>query len=329
MSPAPLELLEAANAYADPLAFVVLGLFLAGAALELRSRALARPVSVGAWVAFAVFWVAQIHYFAFVQKSIIEGVGSVIAVPASLYVGYLLWTGRDSLFVLSRAIAVMGVVFMPFEMSPVLRQWLIETVTSHTAFLMLLLGEDPTVVSGATVPGTDYAPYRNTFWFEPEASPTAVTYTIVIGCTGIGSMAIFAGLVSAVRAPLDRKLRAFAVSVPVIYVLNLIRNVFIATMFGQMRMQLVPELTGRLFGFDAAALPALVSYYWADRILAQTGSVIAMIVITWIVVRELPEILTVVEDVLYVFTGTEYDLGAALDVEVPDESDRRPRPADD
>lgn len=329
MAPGPLELLAAANAYADPLAFLVVGLFLLGAALEFRDRELARSASVAAWVAFAAFWVAQIHHFAFVQKSIIEGVGAVVAVPACLYVGYLLWQGRDSLFVLSRAVAAMGVVFLPFAVSPVLRQWLIETVTRQTEFLMGVLGQDPAVVQGGSVPGTDHADYRNTFRFTPAASDKAVTYTIVIGCTGIGSMAIFAGLVSAVRAPLSRKARAFAVSVPVIYVLNLVRNVFIGLSFGQMRMQLFPELTAELFGFSAVADPALVSYYWADRILAQPASVVAMVAITWLVVRELPEILTVVEDVLYVFTGTEYDLGAALDLELPDDAERPAPPADD
>ena len=39
-----------------------------------------------------------------------------------------------------------------------------------------------------------------------------------------------------------------------------------------------------------------------------------MVAITWLVVRELPEILTVVEDLLYLVTGTEYDLTAAFGV---------------
>jgi hypothetical protein len=36
------------------------------------------------------------------------------------------------------------------------------------------------------------------------------------------------------------------------------------------------------------------------------------------VVREVPELLTVVEDVLYLVTGDEYDLAAQLDLERPD-----------
>jgi len=98
--------------------------------------------------------------------------------------------------------------------------------------------------------------------------------------------------------------------VSVIYVLNLLRNVFIAVSFGHQRMQLFPGLVMTLFGLED---PQMVSYYVADRILAQTGSVVALVAITYFLVRELPEITVLVEDALFLVTGTEYDLVSALD----------------
>jgi hypothetical protein len=68
----------------------------------------------------------------------------------------------------------------------------------------------------------------------------------------------------------------------------------------------------------------MVSYFVADRIIAQSLSVVAMLAITWIVVHELPEVLTILEDALFVFTGKEYDLAAALGVESETEPDGRP-----
>jgi archaeosortase A (PGF-CTERM-specific) len=277
---------------------------------------------VGAWALFAVFWLVQAPHFAFDQKSAIEGVGSLIAVPVSAYVGYLLWGGRDSLLTLSRAVAVMGLVFMPFEMIDPLRRWLVETVTVQTEFLIRAVGSSPEVIPGSQVCkegavtngqftcAETYPGYRNTFLYHTAGQ--RITYTILIACTGIGSMAIFAGLVAAVRAPLDRKLRALAVSLPIIYALNLVRNVFIGVSFGEMRMQIAPELVASVFGFSLAEDPALVSYYVADKILAQSASVVALVAITYLVVRELPEVLTVVEDLLFVVTGSEYDLHSAL-----------------
>lgn len=307
--------------FSDPLAWVVLAAFAAGAALDLRSRPAARYVTVGAWVLFGVFWLSLVHQFAFEAKSIVEGVGSAAAVPASFYVGYLLYRGRDSLLVLSRGVAVMGLLYLPTQAVAPVRQVLIEEVTDQTAFLMTLLGVDPTVVSGMTYQGVTIGgkvhPYESTFVFNEEGH--TILYTIRIACTGLGSMAIIGGLVAGVRAPLRRKLRALAVSLPIIYVLNLFRNVFIGLSFGQQRAHVLPDLVMTLFGTSD---PYMVSYYVADRIVAQFASVLALVVITWLVVREVPEVLSVVEDVLYVFTGTEYDLAAALDLDADAAADQ-------
>jgi archaeosortase A (PGF-CTERM-specific) len=296
--------------FSDPLAWLVLAAFLGGAVLEYADRDRARLLTVGAWVFFAVFWLSLIHYYVIDSKSIIEGLGSIFAVPVSLYIGYLLLQGRDSLFVLSRAIAGMGLVFLPFEAFPMLARMLVEIVTRQTEFVMGLLGqtapEDFRVVSGTIVGRPDR---RSTFLFVDETGHR-ITYTIRIACTGIGSMAIFAGLVGAIRAPLVRKIRALAVSIPVIYVLNLVRNTFIGLAFGQQRLHIAPDLVLSLF---SATDPYLVSYFIADRIIAQSLSVLLLIGITWLVVRELPEAMTVVEDLLYVATGTEYDLEPAVD----------------
>lgn len=315
MIDALLEPLAWLHRFSDPLAWLVLFTFAAGVVAERYDRSLGRPVTTLAWVVFAVFWLSLFHYYAVDQKSIVEGVGSLIAVPASLYAGYLLFGGRDSLFVLSRAVAVMGLVFMPFETIAALRRPLIETVTQQTAFLMTLLGYDPQVVAGMAIDGVPIVgkqyPYRSTFLFYD--GDHRLTYTIRIACTGIGSMAIFGGLIAAVDAPLDRKLRAFAVSIPIIWGLNLVRNVFIAITFGYQKLHLFPDVVLTLF---AAEDPYRVSFFIADRILAQFLSVAALVGITWFVVRELPDVLTIIEDVLYMATRTEYDLQAALGVGV-------------
>lgn len=293
--------------FSDALAWLSVLAFTAGAVLSWRGSRFARPATVAAWVVFGVFWLSVFHHFAFVQKSYIEGIGTLVAIPASLYAGFLLARGRDSLFVLSRAIAAMGIVFFPFETIPVLREFLIEAVTHQTELLMGLIGFDPAVVSGAKVPGVTHHPYRNTFWFVTDGH--TITYTILIACTGIGSMAIFAGLIAAATAPLSRKLRALAVSIPVIYALNLVRNVFIGIVFGKQKLDVFPNIVMALFG---SSDPYKVSYFVADRVIAQSLSVVVLVGITWVVVRVLPEVMVVIEDVLFMATGTEYDLQSAL-----------------
>ncbi|WP_338739617.1 archaeosortase A [Haloplanus salilacus] len=305
----------------DALAWAVVGLFLTGALLRRSDRAGARGATVGAWVAFALFWAALVPHFAFEQKSFVEGFLSLAAVPASLYVGWLLHSGRDSLFVLSTAVAVMGVVYLPFETIPAVtvaglslpspRYVLISHTTAQTQWAMDLLGYSPTLVEG------DQG-YLNTFKFVTEGGHV-ILFSIILACTGLGSIAIFVGLIAAVDAPLSRKLRALAVAVPIIYVLNIMRTTFIAVMFGKQYMQWFVDEVLFLFG---GTDPYKVSFYLSDRVISQVLAVVALIGITFLVIRELPELLTIVEDVLYIVTREEYDLREALDL--PDESELGP-----
>jgi archaeosortase A (PGF-CTERM-specific) len=318
MLDALLSWLAWATQFSDPLAWLVLATLLATAVLDWAGhRERARLAGLAGWVLFGVFWLSLVYHFAVVQRSIVEGVGSVLAVPLAVYVGLLLWQGRDSLFVLSRAVVVMGLVFFPVESVAAIQRPLVETVTRQTEFLMSLTGHDPAVVSGSAVEQRDLDPYRNTFVFmtdlpyTEETETHRITYTILVACTGLGSMAIFAGLVAAVEAPLRRKLRALAVSLPVIYVLNLFRNVFIGVTFGKQYLHVFPDVVLALFASEEAPK---VSYFVGDRIISQSLSVVALVGITYLVVRELPEVLAVVEDLLFVVTGSEYDLEGALDV---------------
>ena len=297
--------------------WLVILVFLAGTLFEYVDRRRARTVLVTAWVLFALFWATMVPYFVLEQKSIVESLGTILAVPLSIVVAYHLARGRDSLFVVSRAVVIAGLIFQPVVTIEFVRQALIEVVTDQTAWLMTLVGRQPEVVAGFYVDGLRIAektyPYDSTFVFRDAGQP--ITYNIAIACTGIGSMAIFGGLIGGVSAPWRRKLRALAVSLPVIYVLNLVRNVFIAIGFGEQHFHVAPGIIIPLFGIEE---PLMVSYYVVDRILAQSASVLALVVITWIVVRELPEVLVVVEDGLFLVTGEEYDLQDALGIENPE-----------
>jgi archaeosortase A (PGF-CTERM-specific) len=301
----------------DALAWVVIATFVLGAVLERRDERLARHVSVAGWIGFAIFWLQLVPHFAFVHKSYVEGFLSLAAVPACLYAGYLLFEGRTSLFVLSRAVAAMGIVYLPFETIPAVTLFgvhlpapkgvLMETVAAQTGFLVNALGYHPELVVGEQG-------FLNTFRFYEGTHRLEVS--VVLACTGLGSMAIFAGLIAAVKAPLRRKLRALAIAIPIIYALNLARTTFITIAFGKQYFQIFVDEILFLFG---SSDPYMVSFFVSDRIISQLLAVVALVGITYLVVHELPELLTVVEDVLYMVTGEEYDLEEALDVDAPSE----------
>jgi len=282
--------------WTDPLAWFVLGLFAVAVLVERRNRQVGRLLGLGAWTAFAAFWLALVPHFAFTQKSIVEGIGSAVAVPACLYVGYRLYRGRDSLFLVTRAVAVMGLLYLPATTIPWIYRPLVESTTRQTEFVIEALGYRPEVSTGDEG-------MRNYILFTTAGHPYATK--ILLACTGLGSVTIFAGLIAAVDAPARRKLRALAVSVPVIWALNLVRTSFITLAHGKQWFRgVAQEWVFRLFGTSD---PHIVSYLLADRVISQSLSVVALVAIFWLVLRELPELGIIVEDLLYLVTGDEYD----------------------
>jgi archaeosortase A (PGF-CTERM-specific) len=293
------------TAVTDALAWVVIAAFGASALLQGYRRAYSRYVAVAAWTVFAAFWGALVPHFFYTQLSVIEGVLSAVAVPACLYVAYLVAVDRRQLETLTRSVAVMGLLYLPFQTIPGVQQFAIETTTAHADWLMAQLGYNPPIVEG------DHG-YTAKFVFTGENAVTGedghrFTTTVLLACTGIGSMSIVGGLALAVRASWKRRLQALSIALPVIYGLNVIRVVFIAVAHGEQwfRGQTIQDVVFALF---ATSDLNMVSYLFADRVLAQTGSVIALVALTLVLLRVLPELGEVVEDVAYIATGNEYDV---------------------
>ena len=288
----------------DAIAWVIVGLLLAAWALERREAALSRVLAAAGWGGFAVFWLLLVPRFALVMRSPIETALSALAVPASLYAGYLIWQGRGTLYTLSRAVAIMGLVYLPFTTLPALDRWAIEAVAGQTHWVITALGYDAAL---AVEPSQGY---ESALVFTTNGEQF-VTH-IVLACTGLGSISIFAGLIAAIDAPLGRKLKAMGLAVGVIYVLNIVRNVFIAVAFGKQWFQVLVEPVMAVTGYTQ---PGLVSFFIADRVLSQSLSVVALVAVTWLVVRTVPELLALVEEALFVLTRTEYDLHGAFAVD--------------
>lgn len=288
--------------YTDVLAWIVMAVFVAGVIADRRGNVdLAMQITAGAWGLFSVFWFLLIHQFAIIHRSAIQTVLVVFAVPACLYVGWRLLKGRESLLTLSRAIAFMTILYLPFETSVFARNLLIETVAYQTSIAIDLLGlgegieliEDP--AAGSTL--------VNTFWF-PE---TGQASRIVFACTGIGAMSIFGGLIAAVDAPRRKKLIAAAVSIGIIWVLNIARNVFIAIANGYQWFAISWLETPVMFLFGLSE-PSRVSFFVADRILSQGLAVFALVGIAFLVARWVPELLDIGEELLSVLLGREVRL---------------------
>ncbi len=259
----------------------------------------ARRVGVVSWICFGVFWVAMTPYYLFEAASPIQSVLAVFALPLCLHAAYRLYEGRDSVLLLTKAVAVMGVIYLPAEMIPFVRQWLIEVTARQVHWGLELFGYSPGINEGANG-------YQSRFNFDPDETVTGRTTYIVLACTGIGSMAMFTGLIAAVNANWKQKLTGIAVVVGLIWILNLARNVFItiASPYGWFQYDSLIYITTNLMGSH----PAQTSYLVAHNFIAQTLSVVALIALAVIVARIVPEVSTLLEEVVYICTTKTVDL---------------------
>ncbi len=288
----------------DALAWIAIGAFVIALALDWRGTPdPARYVGAAAWILFGVFWLTMVPYYYYDARSPLQTVLSILALPLCVYTGYLLFRGRDSLLLLSKAVAIMGIIYLPAETIPFVRRWLIETTAVQAHWGMELFGHSPGINEGANG-------YQSRFDFDPDETVTGRTTYIVMACTGLGSMAIFGGLIAAVRAPLRRKLAGVALAVGIIWFLNLVRNVFIgiASPYGWFQQEPLVYVVTTYMGEPAAR----TSFIVAHNFIAQTLSIVALIAITYLVIRVVPEVLVVLEEALYVLTGSEYELEAAF-----------------
>jgi archaeosortase A (PGF-CTERM-specific) len=215
------------------------------------------------WMLFGIHWLKQPGSYLEIGDYFNVALTFVVAVFC-FYMAWLLLVKKcrfASCRWVSFAVAVGGLVYFPFAQFSLLGDWLIGRTAYLTTSLLGTLGV-PAILTGAGA---------NTI------SLNGHSVEIILACTAIESMALFAGVILSVKAPLRRKLIALMISVPVIYVLNLFRNVFVVLAYGD-----------QWFGPE--------SFYLAHNVIAKAGSTVALFLIAYGVLMLLPELLEAIED---------------------------------
>lgn len=164
----------------------------------------------------------------------------------------------DITSMLTSASALGALVYFPFANFSSLNTWIIGNVTSQVIWVLQYF-EIPAYLKAWNM-----------------ITLNGYTVEIILACTAIESIALFMGLIGAARAPLNRLVMAFIVSVPVIYVLNLIRDIFVVVAYGE-----------QWFGAD--------SFIIAHNYIAKAGSGVALFVISYAVLKILPEVLGMID----------------------------------
>jgi archaeosortase A len=247
------------------LLWIALGLFIAA---TVAPRKVAYQIGAVGWIFFSLHWAYQpVHYLA--VNDYFNVIATILVAVFCGYIALMMWKKADDLtLLLTRAAALGGILYFSFAELATLNHILIGAVAMQTAVTLNCFGVAAIQADWNVLTLNNYP------------------VQIILGCTGIESIALFIGVISCVPAPPRRKLAAFLVSVPTIYVLNILRNAFVITATGN-----------QWFGLPEN------SFYISHNIIAKFGSIVALVLISYLVFKLLPELLDMVVKVFDLLKG--------------------------
>lgn len=251
-----------------------------GLALARLDRATYAPLflSVG-WAAFAGFWGLQGGRYLLEARYVL---GTISAVTGALagYAG-LLSARRDPVGVgLTTVFVVAGLLFVPLQFLDPVYETAVATVAGQTVALLSLF--DLPVRAGLGPEGVEHA-------LLVPTGDGLVAFRIISACTGVSAVALFAGVVAA--APLSLRRRAgVALAVgALVYVLNLVRNAFVAAATACGWFDAAAPLVRALWK-PSAVQGGLTSYYVAEYLVSPLLVVVVLAGVYLALVRAEPTV---------------------------------------
>ncbi|HIJ05835.1 MAG: Cytochrome oxidase, subunit I, putative [Methanomicrobiales archaeon 53_19] len=173
---------------------------------------------------------------------------------------------------LTRAAAFSFLIYAPFGFYEPLKNWLIGVVVNQTVWMLELLRYPVTfyewnTIMGGSIPGFDIG-------FRVE---------IILGCTGITSIAIMLAVANMVPTTTRQKILSFLLIAPTIYILNLFRNAYVIMAYTGQWYPWLPELVGNgNYGYE--------SFFWAHNVFCELLALAILMAIAYGLFRLIPDL---------------------------------------
>jgi archaeosortase A (PGF-CTERM-specific) len=265
--------------------------FILAAILPSKLKSYRMPIGGIGWIFFAVYWALQPLYYIkegdFSMVILMLVVALICLIIAHLmFITYSQYkkgmlqdnpTNRTKTLMSTTTVTAIGALFyFPFAQIGSLNHSLISTVTSQTFWLSQQVGFPVTRLDWNMIMLEGYR------------------VEIILACTAIESIALFFGLILGIKANRKKIFLALMASVPVIYILNIIRNTFVIGAYGYKWFgtgPMVLNILGNEYFLHQSA-----SFYIGHHIIAKLGSGIALFFIAYAVLKLLPELLELIDD---------------------------------
>lgn len=245
------------------------GLILLGIGFLIEEKKKGALLRITGWLLFSFYWATQPNTLYYYEGGdIINAVICILGVYVLLYFLYkeVVNIGIKNKPVclnwVAGATSIAGLIYFTTDKINVLREGLINIVAQQSAWLLSLFS-NKVMVKG------------NLIWFGyhydmlQQYGSYSATAQIIFACTAIQSMMLFVGMIGALKAANPRA-RGYALlsTVPVIYLLNLVRNAGVIFLSGSQ----------------------ITTMYIAHNYIGKFGSLIALIILVFVVFKILPEL---------------------------------------
>ena len=219
----------------------------------------------------------------FLENNFMYPVIAVLSVPFLGITAKYLLLEDERVINLSRAAAVAFLIYAPFGFDQVplfaaLGDWLISLVVSQVVWILNLMQFSVTLSDWNIIA-------RNSFRVE-----------IILGCTGIQSIAIMLGVAAAVPTTIRQKISAFLIIAPTIYILNLFRNVFVIIAYTGQWFPYYPDIASNgEFGYE--------SFFWAHNVIAELLALVCLVVIAYGLFTIIPDLGKFADELYQLYFG--------------------------
>ncbi|OKY78578.1 MAG: Exosortase [Candidatus Methanohalarchaeum thermophilum] len=219
------------------------------------------------WLLIGFHWINLPKYY-FLKEDLFNGLlfiaGSFLAWALAFIEAKLLLEKKeiDIITYLGQAAAIATIIYFPLRNLSSFSSFSLEYIVAEHTFLLLKTIGAPISQNGSVLT------------FSAEESITKVS--IVFACTGIESIALFYGAIIPSPDSLTNKVKALIATGPIIYILNLFRNTFVVYATGNKWFSAI-----NFFGLEG-------SFVISHHVIAKAGSVIAIFLIAYFVLKILP-----------------------------------------
>jgi len=229
------------------------------------------------WIFIVVSLIANLREY-LLENNFIYPLMAALSVPFLFITVKSLLHDDRNVINLSRAAAVAFLIYAPFEYIPSIGNSLISIVVGQVVFLLDALGHTVTLAEWNIIA-------RNSFRVE-----------IILACTGIQSIAIMLGIAAAVPTTTRQKVLAFLLIAPTIYVLNVLRNVFVIMAYTGQWFPYYPDIAGNgEFGYE--------SFFWAHNVIAELLALVLLVMLAFWLFRIIPELGNFADDLYQLYYG--------------------------